>query len=157
MKNALVLASLMTVLASTSAKADGFICETPDGTLSVKVFNQTEPKLGTRNAAILILADLTVAEDRQTIATFPSDNDLLENSSATYIANVDLRYTESGRGGENILGTKLGKIDDIVLDVNFDYTRPLRKYEETDAKLILIKRNGEKIRSELVCSRYLKN
>ncbi len=157
MKNAFVLSSLLTVLASASAMADGFICETPDGTLSVKVFNQTEPRLGTRNAAILILADLTVAEDRQTIATFPSDNDVLENSTATYIANVDLRYTESGRGGENILGTKLGKVDDIILDVNFDYGRPLRKGEETDAKLILIKRDGMKIRADLVCSRYLKN
>ena len=122
MKNAIVL---LATLLSTTAFADGFICESAEQNLKVHVYNQVQPELGTRSAAIMILSDTSVQAGRKTIATFSSTDALLTNDGASYTAKVDLRFNNSGRKGENIGGTKLGELKNVTLDVAFSYSEPV--------------------------------
>jgi uncharacterized protein YdbL (DUF1318 family) len=141
----------------SNAMADGFVCETLDGALTVKVYNRTDADEGTRNASVMILSDNTVQYGRKTIAKFDADNQVLDNRGAGYIANVDLRYNDSGRGGENIGGTKLAQLDAIALDIDFSYGAPMKSGEIAEGVLTLIKRNGAEITIDVDCERYLKN
>ncbi len=155
MKTALI--ALMTLGFSTAAMADGFVCYTQDAVYGVKVFNQTDPNAGTRNGAIMIVSDNRVDYGRKTIATFEAGKTLFDDDGARYIANVDLRYSNSNRAGENFLGTKLGQIDTMILDMDFNYGVPMAHGEGVAGRLIVLKRNGAKIEAKLACSRYLKN
>jgi hypothetical protein len=94
---------------------------------------------------------------RKTIARFTEVNGVLESRSSRYEANVDLRFNDSARKGELILGTKLGQLDTIIADIDFSYAAPVAAGEEVEGKLILVKRNGDRIRAALTCARYLKN
>jgi hypothetical protein len=149
--------TMIAMMASTGAMADGFVCTTLDGDLTVKVYNHTDADVGTRNGAVMILSDSTIQYGRKTIAKFDSDNEVLDNDGARYVANVDLRYNDSERAGENIGGTKLGQLDAIILDVAFSYGSPAEKGEIMPGTLKLLKRNGSKIRIDVDCERYLKN
>lgn len=142
---------------SGAAMADGFICDTLDGQYTMKVYNHTSPSQGTRNGAILILSDNTIRTGRKTVATFDGENTLWDREGAVYVANVDLRYKNSGRAGENVLGTKLGMIDTIKLNIAFHYNSPVKAGQELDAQIVVTKRNGQKGKTAAVCSRYLKN
>jgi len=142
---------------SVSAQADGFNCQTADGSLKVKLFNHTNPEVGTRVAAVMVLSDTAVAHGRKTIARFQEVNGVLSNRSSRYEANVDLRFNDSGRKGELILGTKLGMLDTVIADIDFSYAAPVAAGEEVEGTLVLVKRDGSRIKSELVCTRYLKN
>jgi hypothetical protein len=141
----------------SNAMADGFVCETLDGALSVKVYNQTHADAGTRNAAVMVLSDNTIQYGRKTIAKFDADNQVLDNRGASYLADVDLRYNDSGRGGENIGGTKLAQLDAIALEIRFAYDVPVNSGEVVEGVLTLIKRNGSEISIDVDCERYLKN
>lgn len=147
----------MVLVGANVAKADGFVCETLRGDLNVKVFNHTNPNKGTRNAAVMVLSDPSIQFGNKTIASFSDVKSTLGNSGATYVADVDLRVSESNRGGELISGTKLMYLDQIVLDIDFAYNQPVEAGEEIDAKMTLIKRDGQHIVRHLTCSRYLKN
>ncbi|MGE0633107.1 MAG: hypothetical protein AB7O96_11900 [Pseudobdellovibrionaceae bacterium] len=151
-----LLTAMSLVLASTMAQAAGFECETEAG-YKVKVYEHTQPEMGTRNAAIMVLSDSSVSSGRKTIARFTDSEGNLNSRSLIYASKVDLRFNNSERAGENFMGTKLGQIATIVLDVDFTYSAPLAHGEETTAKLIVLKRNGAQIREEVVCTRYLKN
>jgi hypothetical protein len=161
MKKIFAIAMMMTVSAMAAvAQADGFECQTQDSAaraLTVKVYDNTTAEAGTRNAAVLVLSDPAVAAGRKTIARFTDVNSTLANSGATYVANVDLRFNDSGRKGELIGGTKLGELDQIVLDVAFSFAAPVEAGDVVPAKLTLIKRNGDEIELDLDCARYLKN
>lgn len=152
-----LIIAILAMGSSTAAFADGFTCTSVDGDLNVKVYNHTDASAGTRNASVMILSDATVQAGRKTIAKFDADNTLLTNSAASYEANVDLRYSDSNRAGENIGGTKLGQIDTIALDVDFTYARPVQSGDMLDGKLTITKRNGQEIRINMDCERYLKN
>ena len=154
MKN---LFALLVFTLSTSVFADGFKCEQQAHGLKIKVFNSTHAAEGTRNAAIMIFSDENVSFGRKTIASFSSSKRTLGQSGASYLAVVDLRVSESNRSGENILGTKLGMIKEIFVDVYHNYSLPLANGEETEGKLTLVKRNGDSIDFDLTCSRYLKH
>lgn len=152
-----LLLSLIAITASMNVHADGFQCVDQNKILGIKLYNHTEPTAGTRNAAIMVLSDLRVQAGRKTIAKFEDADSLLKNSAAYYQANVDLRYSNSNRAGENILGTKLGYIDTITVAVDFSYSEPTADGEFTKGKIVVLKRNGSKIVQSLVCKRYLKN
>ncbi len=157
MKTVKHLAVAAIALASASAaQADGFRCETVDGSLNVKVYNHTSPEAGTRNAAVMVLSDPSVAHGRKTIARFTDVNDTLSSSGALFTADVDLRFADSRRKGELILGTKLGQLDEVLVAIDFTYGA-LKAGEETDGAITLVKRDGTEIREDLVCVRYLKN
>ena len=147
----------MTVLMSSAAFAEGFVCENYENALRVKVFNHVSPSEGTRTVGIMVLSDTSIEQGRKTIATFSSDDQLVTNESATYSALVDLRYNESSRKGENIGGTKLGQLKYVILDVDFTHAQPVPAGTRLEGELILKKRSGEDIRLDVSCLRYLKN
>jgi len=142
----------------TQAHADGFVCDTMnDARLRVKIYNHVDAEDGTRNPAIMILSDRTVQEGRKTIAKFTSETERLTRDGATYVADVDLRYGNSNRKGELILGTKLGHVDTIQVDVDFTYGRPVSNGEKLLGEIVVLKRDGDKNFDVLECTRYLKN
>ena len=148
---------LVALMGATQARADGFECQTVDKDLVVKVYNETDPAKGTRNGAVMILSDPAVQEGRKTIAKFKSVDRTLDNTSAHYLTDVDLRFTDIRRKGELISGTKLGQLAQIALDIEFSYSDPLEDGESTKGRLALVKRNGTVIFRSLECVRYLKN
>jgi hypothetical protein len=152
-----VFAIVFAALVSTTAQADGFVCEGNRDSLIVKVYNHTQPTEGTRNAAVMVVSDPSIQLGNKTIARFSDVNSTLSNKGAFYMADVDLRFNDSGRKGELIGGTKLGQLKHISLDVNFSYGEPINSGETAPAILSLIKRNGETIDLDMNCSRYLKN
>jgi len=155
MKAFIVIAA---ILASSAAKADGFVCQTVEGDLNVKVYNQVQPEQGTRNAAVMIVSDPSIRAGNKTIAKFSAANGTLTSRQMMYVADVDLRFTDSSRVGELISGTKLGELTEISLNVDFAYSpaSTMAAGEETAAELKLVKRNGAVITRDVVCSRYLK-
>ncbi|GIL17748.1 MAG: hypothetical protein BroJett040_14990 [Oligoflexia bacterium] len=153
MKSVLTIATL---LVGSMAFADGFVCTSESG-LNVKVFHHTQPEMGTRTAAIMVISDSQVGGGNKTIAKFTDVKGTLSSSHLTYVGNVDLRFADSRKKGELIGGTKLGQLDTIELDVNFSYMNPLENGELTEATLTLNKRNGDQIIEAAQCVRYLKN
>jgi len=155
MKTAL-FSAMITLAVGSFAHADGFMCKTESG-LSVKVFNHTNPRVGTRVAAVMVISDGAVAAGRKTIARFDETKGTLSSIGTEYTANVDLRFTDSSRRGELIAGTKLGFIDTITLKVGFNYATPVPVGTRLPAHLLIEKRNGEVITERALCLRYLKN
>jgi len=156
MKKSILFISAVISMASSVAMADGFVCRT-EGGLTVRAYNNVAPSAGTRNAAVMILSDDSIQYGRKTIARFTDVNGTVSNSGASYEANVDLRFNDSGRKGELILGTKLGELDRISVDVAFSYGAPVSAQELLAGTITATKRNGEIIEQALECSRYLKN
>lgn len=148
--------ALFTLISSTVAMADGFVCTSESG-LNLKVYNHTDANAGTRTASVLVISDSSIGGGSKTIARFTDVKGTLSSSSQVYTANVDLRFTDSSRKGELIGGTKLGQLDQIVLAVDFSYTQPMADGEQTSAQLTLVKRNGDEIVENVNCIRYLKN
>jgi hypothetical protein len=157
MKLVNTLAVLALAAFSASAHADGFNCQTTDGALNVKIYNNTNPQVGTRVGAIMVVSDPAVSGGRKTIARFTDANGRLESRASVYVADVDLRFNDSSRKGESILGTKLGNVDQIIADLDFSYAAPVTAGEEVAGKLTIVKRDGNKIHADLSCERYLKN
>lgn len=154
--NKLIVAAAMLILGS-AAHADGFICENQEGNLRIKVFHHTQPELGTRNVAVMVVSDPTISSGRKTIATFDADKALLTSSSATYTASVDLRFATSNRKGENVGGTKLGELDQVILAVNYSFNEPVAAGTEVGGEAVLVRRgSASDIRIPMVCTRYLK-
>lgn len=148
--------SIMAIMSASAAHADGFVCQTGDGDLTVKAFNKTHASEGTRNAAVMVLSDNTADQGNQTIARFTNTQGLVSNSGASYSAKVDLRFNNVDVASDNVDGTQLGLINTIDLDVDFSYAEPLNAGDSTTGVLTLNKRNGEVTRLDLTCTRYLK-
>lgn len=145
------------LLASTPAFADGFVCESERDGLVIKVYNQIQPSEGTRNAAVMVVSDSSVAASNKTIARFTDANLTLGNEGSVYTANVDHRFNDSNRKGELIGDTKIGYLKHLVLDIDFSYARPVAQGSLLRGALTLIKRDGEQLPIDMTCARYLKN
>ena len=152
-----ILMILTICAASTQAFADGFRCLSTDGNLKVAIYNQIQPDLGTRNAAMMVLSDPRVQSDRKTIATFSAKTGLLNSDELVYTAKVDLRFKGSNRKGEYLAGTRLGEIATIAVHPGFSYSTPVRHGDDLNAWMRIDKRNGDVIVQILECTRYLKN
>lgn len=148
--------ALLALLSVAPAFADGFVCQSQDG-LVAKVYDHTDPSEGTRKAAVLVLSNSNVGDGNKTIARFTDAAPTLSNDGTNYVANVDLRYNDSGSKGKLIGGTKLGQLKTIELNVNFSYVETMGAGEETEGRMTLTKRNGEEITIDMECTRYLKN
>ncbi|MGZ3734326.1 MAG: hypothetical protein ACXVC0_05170 [Bdellovibrionota bacterium] len=155
------LVNLFTVIAlatiSAAAHADGFTCQTGDGSINVKIFNNTNPQVGTRVGAVMVVSDPAISDGKKTIARFTDTNGTLESRSSKYVAKVDLRFNDSSLKGRNIHGTKLGNIDTITADIDFSYAAPAAAGEEVEGTLIIERRSGSPIQVDMTCSRYLKD
>lgn len=152
--------SLLVTLAltlSSMAMADGFKCEQADHNINIKVFNSTDPSVGVRNAAVMVLSDSSVSYGRKTIASFTANKRTLGQNGTSYMAVVDLRVSESNRSGENVLGTKLGQLKEIYVDIAHNYSQPVEDGALTEGSVTLVKRNGSVETFDLQCVRYLKN
>lgn len=145
------------VLSAQVSFADGFRCQAVDGSINAQVFNHTNPNQGTRVASVLILSDPTVQHGNRTIATFKNVQGTLTNYGTSYVANVDLRFTEISRKGEYLFGTRLGELKTIRLDVDFSYNEPLSKGEMVKGIITAWKRSGQRHSINMECERYLKN
>lgn len=154
MKSAIAL--IAGLVLSQSALADGFVCENLEQGIRVKAFHKTQPELGTRNVAVMIVSDPSISVGRKTIATFQADDAVLTNQGSHYNAAVDLRFKASRRKGELIGPTKLGELQNVKLDVAFSYAKPVVHESELAGVVTLVKRNGTEIEIDVMCSRYLK-
>lgn len=156
MKVLATIATAVMAFAATQAKADGFICTSESG-LVVQVYNHTQPEMGTRTGAIMIVSDSNVGFGNKTIAKFTDSTGLLKSKALVYTAKVDLRYNDSSRKGELIGGTKLGELSKILLDLNFSYSHPVAHGELVKGSVTLVKRDGTVLQETANCTRYLKN
>ena len=154
-----LITAILMFLATTTARADGFKCESTDGALRIKTFNKVQPSEGVRNASIMILSDAHVGYGNKTIAKFTDAKNTLKNRGAYYTANVDLRVIESRRKGELIpaANTKLGYVKSFELAVNFYYSNPRANGSHVSGKLLVNKRDGSTVPVTLNCFRYLKD
>lgn len=149
--------AMATTLTTGAAHADGFKCHTADGDLKIQIFNHTQPDLGTRSVSTMIVSDPNVALGRKTVALFTSAKGTLAfEGSGTYVANVDLRMKESRRAGEYLAGTRLGYVDQLIVDIAHSYGEDTEAGDLFPASLTVAKRNGSSSVEALVCSRYLK-
>lgn len=152
-------AIVLALIAGQAAQADGFRCTGLTYKQTLTVYNNTQPKLGTRVAAIMISSDPSVrTPGRQTIATFKKVQGLLTSAATVYTADVDSRFTSVSRTGENIAGTKLGFLKSIKLSVNFSYAYSTPSYsgEKYTAVAKYYKESGEVKSENMVCERYVK-
>lgn len=150
----------------STAQADGFRCEGVNTGITIQVYNHTQPEIGTRVPAIMVVSDSMVRSPNKTVAVFSHENQTLAYlGNGLFQGKVDLRYTESSRKGENIAGTKLGYLQYIQLQIlshfgkKFDYSRAdqFKDHEILDSRISYIKRDGEVLEEKAICSRYLKN
>jgi hypothetical protein len=139
-----------------TASAEGFKCLSADEALAVKVFGAALSSPATREAQVMVVSDRAISHGRKTVAKFTAANGTLSNRGSRYTGDVDLRFSDTGRAGENIGGTKLGELDQVVLTVDFSHQNPLQAGELASGLLSLVKRNGEVIEIDLACARYLK-
>lgn len=160
MKTELVKAALVFVTftaLSSLAKAEGFKCQTLEGDLNIKIFHHNDPSIGTRVASTMIVSDPSIKMGSKTVALFTSKKGTLSlQSEGSYLANVDLRMTESRRSGEYLVGTRLGQLGTIAVDLDFSYRAPVADGDIVEGSATFTKRSGEVIERELLCERYLK-
>jgi hypothetical protein len=158
--------AMLVLLSTTSSRADGFKCEGVNTGVMIQVYNHTQPELGTRVPAVMVVSDSMVRSPNKTIAIFNSENETLSYlGNGLFQGKVDLRYTETSHKGENIAGTKLGYLSHIQLQLlshfgkKFDYSRAddFKNNEILDARISYLKRNGEVLEEKALCKRYLKN
>jgi hypothetical protein len=150
--------ALLALVIATPAMADGWLCSNKKQDLNVKVFNNVMPSEGTRVANVMVVSDKSVQTGRKTIVRFTEENGTLKTEGTKYIGTVDLRFNDSGRKGENVMGTKLGNTDTMTLDVYFNYTKPAPAGDYVPARFVLAKRNGSADAVMMMgCKRYLKN
>ncbi|MBU6153218.1 MAG: hypothetical protein KGP28_02845 [Bdellovibrionales bacterium] len=153
---------LLSVLILPSlALADGFFCKGNHTGLDFKVINHTRASAGTRTPAVMVISSPYVISDRKTIAVFSAKNHTLAyRGRGVYEGQVDLRYPETGRKGENIAGTKLGELKSIQLDIEFSYSHHdsslANSVAEIPGKVFYLKRTGEILEESVVCKRYHK-
>src|SRR4051794_24335558 len=94
-----IVVGMVAMMVWGAAMADGFVCGTNDGALSVKVYNHTDASEGTRNAAVLVISDKSVQGGRKTIAKFSDVESTLVNYGAIYVADVSEALAQGARGG----------------------------------------------------------
>jgi hypothetical protein len=157
-----LMIALVALTLQIQARADGFLCKAQNTGLSIRVLNHTDPGVGTRSPAVMVIADPMVQSDSKTIVLFRDDNRTLTYlGQGNYLGKVDLRFLDSNRRGENIAGTKLGELATIFLDIEFSYehnsTQLANVMKEIPGKIFYTKRSGEVLEEKVTCSRYHQN
>jgi hypothetical protein len=153
----MMILPLFALMAATAAHADGFRCQTTDGALALKMYNNTDPTVGTRTVAVMVLSDGTADAGSRTIARFTDVNETVSNSGASYVAKVDLRFNGIGEHqNAQVDDTTLGQLKTIHASVDFSYSEPVARGATISGKLVLVKRDGGELERDLDCTRYLK-
>jgi len=156
-------------LFSSGSFADGFVCDSIDKSLRVKVYHQTKPERGTRNVAVMVLSDQTRPHGDKTIAVFNARGRELVNQSATYVARIDYASPEALStfvNDSDVLGAALSRLKRLIVNVDFSYLDPVKPNTVLPGTLHMIEKDSEKDREkdseevsaiDLKCRRYLKN
>ncbi len=128
------------VLTSSAAQASTtWTCESQESNLKIRV-----------NESVMVLSDPTIGSGRKTIARFTADNGVLEtrdhgDAGTRFVADVDLRFNDSARAGEYLLGTRLGEIDTVTVYVgNADG-------DAGEGRVSIRKRNGTRASEAITC------
>jgi len=139
MKKIIVSVAMIASLAVSVAQAQEWVCEF-DST-KIRLIDETR-----REGALMILSDTRVGYGNRTIAKFSEANGTLDlQSEDHYLARVDLRFSDSGRGGEYLFGTRLNQIETIRMMVNPELQDGEGGHSAT---VIVHKRNGSASRTE---------
>ncbi len=128
MKALLVAAALI-----VTSSAQAAICTSDESSLKVRVTD-----------SVMVLSNPEISHGSKTIARFTAENGVLDvresDGETHYYANVDLRFADSARAGEYLMGTRLGEVDTITVYIG-----------ENDPYVELTKRNGTKSREYMTC------
>jgi hypothetical protein len=126
------------VLTSSYSFASGFVCSGQG--YNVKLYNQTQPELGTKNPAVLI-----VSSDRAgTLAVLKGDDILKTNTANTFIYSGLINGKQNGR----FMSVELQVVKQPVSGGAFDGQH---------FALLTINADSGSDRAKLACSLYLKN
>lgn len=145
----------MMMLVGSAAYADGFVCYTKSNDLKIKMLNHTQPEDGTRTGSVMIVSDQTIQDGKKTTVAFRSEDETLTTSGTRWIGT--LPEDSELKGGRNIAGTKLAYVDSFIVTVAHFYDAPVANGTKLYGGLTVVKKDGEKLREELNCYRYLKN
>lgn len=121
-------------LVSSVAMADGFRCS-GEG-FRVKMYNQVQPDLGTKNPAVLVVFE----KGTGTLASLYGDEIEAEYSSETVM----------------YAGQTNGKLDGRFVHVNLEIEKQPSVDAETHAARLIVAENGLRRIAHLACSRYIK-
>lgn len=143
-----------------TALADGFDCQARNTGLLIHVVNSPNAAVGTRTPEVMTVLNPLLKPGQQEIVRFSHDNQTLSYlGRGNYLGQVDLRYLDSGRRGENIAGTKLGQLKSILLDIEFSYAHSdielANSVKEVPGKIFYTKRTGEILEEPATCKRFL--
>jgi hypothetical protein len=145
---------------ATPARADGFDCQARNTGLLIHIVNSKNPAVGTRTPDSMTILNPLLSPGQQEIVRFSHINKTLAYlGRGNYMGQVDLRYLDSGRQGENIAGTKLGQIKSILVDLEFSYAHSdielANSVKEVPGKIFYTKRTGEILEEPVLCKRFL--
>jgi hypothetical protein len=157
LKSVVVASSFIALLGlAQTARADGFLCGTDDRELEIQVYQNTLPALGTRNIAVMVMADETLPEGHRLIAKFDESNSALSNTGASYVAQVTTPPQEVA-SDTYVSDLPLNQIERVEMDVAFTYSNPAPAGQSMPGVLTITTYNGQQDRKDLYCIRYLKN
>jgi hypothetical protein len=148
----------LAMVAAASAHADGFSCQTANGATNIKVYDHTQASEGTRTAAVMVLSDSGADAGSKTIARFTDVKGTLSSDSSSFLANVDLRFKDQSNKTALVDGkVELQDLDTIQVTIGFAFNEPVKAGDTVQGSLIMTTREGETIKTDLSCERYLKN
>ncbi len=145
--------SIAIFTASQAAKADGFICADQSGQFGIKLYDNVQPKLGTRSPAILIITDGSKEAGGKTLASFTPDQGDLHLAYGSYhaTANFPSAYNQL------LEGVKMSQIKELVFSVKHDFNRPLPANQKALAQLQIHDKSQNTTYVNFTCTRYLKD
>jgi calcineurin-like phosphoesterase len=120
---------LFALAGASVAHADSFVCETADQSVRVKLQNHVHAAYGTREAAILVVSDLTAAPGTHTLIT---STDITQNGPF-WTANTPDGDSESKLGE-----LFLAQIQKVTLDIpSYNFNESNKDGETLDGVLYL--------------------
>jgi hypothetical protein len=162
MKNTTYLLALTLVtIAPTLALADGFDCTGRNSGIEVKIYNNTDPSMGTRTPAVLIVSDPSRDYGDRTIATFKNDQ-ITAEGHGTYFATTDTVDHRPTADAQVLQNSRLGHLENVLLKMNFSYAEEfltdLTKKPESFSGSVYYQETSGATRNESVrCTHYLKD
>lgn len=129
------------------------VCNGVDGDIRFELLVEIPNTTDSPNALSLRAIDPNVSETRAEIALFEASEGLLNNNSGAVVGYVDATNPKTGRKGERIGGTQLGRLRSVILslDIDFDVAAPPSK--KYSAQALYLKKSGEQLVQDLDCTR----
>lgn len=140
---------------ASSTFADGFVCTREEKHIKIHAYNHTNPLQGTRNPAVMILADSAAQRGHRTLAKFTSSTSALDNEASYFSGHVREGVIVADRNAY-IGEMPLEQLHDAHLTVAFAYNDPVENGVEMPGLLTLVSHSGQRYQIGLNCVRYLK-